>query len=130
MTESPWQYFQRAELACRCCGEMRMHPDFMPKIVALRRQLGFPFVVSSAYRCPAHNQAVSSTGATGPHVTGRAIDLRVYGLRAMRLLEAALASHEFTGIGLYQRGPMESRYLHIDDLPGDQAPRPAIWTYP
>jgi uncharacterized protein YcbK (DUF882 family) len=97
----------------------------MPKIVQLRRQLGFPFVVTSAYRCPHHNARVSSTGSAGPHTTGRAIDIAVQGKQALDLLHAALESRQFTGIGVNQKGA--GRFLHLDDLV--QPGRPAIWTY-
>lgn len=125
MAESPWQYFTREELACRHCGEMKMDNEFMRDIVALRRRLGFAFPVTSAYRCPEHNQRVSSTGADGPHTTGRAIDIAVSGIQAIRLLEAALSSHDFTGIGIQQKGA--GRFIHLDAVQGST--RPAIWSY-
>lgn len=106
---------------------MEMDPEFMRHIVALRRQLGFPLPVTSAYRCPEHNQRVSSTGPDGPHTTGRAIDIAVQGRDALRLLEAALTTHYFTGIGIHQRG--DGRFIHLDALTGPQYPRPTIFTY-
>lgn len=127
--DSRWQYFTFEELRCRgkdCCGgEMRMDPEFMSQIVAIRRQLGFPFPVTSAYRCPKHNQRVATTGPDGPHTTGLAIDIAVSGRDAMRLLEAALTNHYFTGIGVHQRG--EGRFIHLDALKGPM--RPTVWSY-
>lgn len=128
MAESRWQYFSAEELQCRCCGAMEMDGEFMRQVVALRRQLGFPFPVTSAYRCPAHNAVVSSTGPSGPHTTGKAIDITVSGRDAMRLLQAALNTHYFTGIGINQRG--NGRFIHLDALKGPEYPRPTIWTYP
>lgn len=128
MSDSPWQYFNTSELQCKgkdCCGgKADMHPDFMAKLVAIRRELGFPFVLSSAYRCPIHNAKESSTGTTGPHTTGRAVDILVRGTNAYKLIEAALR-HGITGIGVKQKGV--TRFIHIDDLEGQT--RPWIWSY-
>jgi len=48
------KYFTEDELKCSHCGESRMNESFMNKIETLREQLGFPFPVNSAYRCPEH----------------------------------------------------------------------------
>jgi zinc D-Ala-D-Ala carboxypeptidase len=121
-------HFQASELACKCgCG---MLPErlFMDKVERLRMRAGFPMPVSSAARCPSHNAKVSSTGATGPHTTGRAIDLAVSGSRALELIRLALQM-DFTGIGVNQKG--SARFLHLDDLPNkDGQPRPHLWSYP
>lgn len=128
MTASPWQYFQIEELKCKCgCDKWLMDSAFMAKVVSLRRELGFPFVVTSAYRCPAHNQKVSTTGPNGPHTTGHAIDINVHHAQAIAFLRAAL-DHGFTGIGLNQKGPVTGRFIHLDDL-GPPHPRPNCWTY-
>ena len=101
--------------------------DFMNKIEELRMYIGFPIVVTSAARCPEHNSRVSGTGRTGPHTTGRAIDLGVGGDRAYKVLLAAL-SMGFTGIGVNQKGP--ARFIHIDDLENTPSrPRPYVWSY-
>lgn len=103
-----------------------MHPDFMSKLVALRTYLDFPFPVSSAFRCPEHNQRVSSTGANGPHTTGRAIDIAVRGEQAYEIVSQA-ARFGFTGIGVAQKGG--GRFIHLDDLEYPDAPRPWVWSY-
>jgi uncharacterized protein YcbK (DUF882 family) len=103
-----------------------MHPDFMSKLVALRAYLNFPFVLSSAFRCPEHNSAVSSTGSVGPHTTGRAVDIVVRGEQAYEVLANA-ARFGFTGIGVNQKGG--SRFIHLDDLESPEYPRPGVWSY-
>ena len=82
--------------------------------------------VSSAYRCPEYNDRVSSTGESGPHTTGRAIDILVSGQDALRLVTIAI-EHGMTGMGLSQKGDYTSRYCHMDDL--TEGVRPHIWTY-
>lgn len=97
-------------------------PAFMEKVEALRRLYNRPMPVTSAARCPAHNAKVSSTGTTGPHTTGRAIDIGVRGADALDLVRVALSLGGFTGIGVSQKG--SARFIHFDDLP-----RKAIWSY-
>lgn len=130
MTASPWQYFTTEELTCRCgCGQMRMDAKFMPRLVQLRRLSGIELQVTSGYRCPQHNARVSGTGDSGPHTTGRAVDVRVRGKEALRIIDLAI-SLGFTGIGVMQRGPHDARYLHLDDLPAAPGqPRPWLWSY-
>jgi zinc D-Ala-D-Ala carboxypeptidase len=120
-------HFDSKELACRCGCGMLPSVEFMAKVERLRMRAGFPMPVSSAARCPAWNAQVSGTGTTGPHTTGRAIDLAVSHSRALELIRLALQM-DFTGIGVNQKGP--ARFLHLDDLPNkDGQPRPHIWSY-
>lgn len=123
------RYFSLTEFACRHCGLAQMHDGFLRRLDDLRHTLGAPLVVTSGYRCPIHNQAVSSSGPNGPHTTGRAADLRVHGGTALRLV--ALAEQMgFTGVGVRQHGPQDGRYVHLDDLPAAaNRPRPWMWSY-
>ena len=69
------KHFDPSEFACHCgtCGSdgHEMNIDFVAMLDDLRERCGFPFRVTSGYRCPAHNQQVSTTGPDGPHTTGR-----------------------------------------------------------
>jgi uncharacterized protein YcbK (DUF882 family) len=99
----------------------------MREIERLRIICGFPLPVTSAARCPEYNAKVSDTGRTGPHTTGRAIDIAVSHDKAWTVLAMAI-SLGFTGIGVQQKGT--SRYLHLDNLPNAPGqPRPTIWSY-
>ncbi len=123
------RYFKIEEFNCRCCGGNKMDPTFLGRLDEFRHLMGFAFIVNSGYRCPKHNQSVSTTGETGPHTLGRAVDLRCSHERALRLVSHA-RQFGFTGVGLMQHGAVESRYIHLDDLPGKVGqPRPSIWTY-
>lgn len=128
-TPSGWEFFSLEELTCHCgCGRMEMKDEFMRKLVALRDDLGVPLRVTSGFRCSAWNRNVSTTGESGPHTTGRAVDIAIAGVEVYDLVRHALA-REMMGIGLRQHGPWASRFIHLDDLhiPGG---RPRIWTYP
>jgi uncharacterized protein YcbK (DUF882 family) len=104
-----------------------MDAVFLEQLDELRHMYGKPLIITSGYRCPDHNAAVSATGRTGPHTTGRAADLRVDRRDALQLLKLALALN-FTGIGVNQKG--NGRFLHVDNLPNAHGqPRPTIWSY-
>lgn len=120
-----YRYFNEDELKCNCCGKNGMQDNFMKKVEALRMACGFPFTVTSAYRCSKHNASVSSTGVNGPHTTGRSIDIGVRGEQAMKLVQKAVELG-FTGIGVSQKGT--GRFIHLDDLT-EGYPRPNIWSY-
>ena len=104
--------------------------EFMEKIETLRVLYGKPLKVTSGARCPKYNAKVSSTGMTGPHTKGVAIDLAVSGHDAYRLITLALSMPDFTGLGVKQCGPHEKRFIHLDTLPNEPGqPRPWCWSY-
>ena len=125
-----WPFVNPAtEWACKGTGRVLVVPEFMDRLHKLRVAWARPLIITSGYRSPEHNLRVAQSGADGPHTTGRAVDIRIYGTHVYHLLELAYA-HGFTGIGLDQTGPIASRILHLDDLTdGPASPRPWIWTY-
>jgi len=123
-----YDHFSAKELRCKCggCDGGEMDAGFMERLVFIREQTGIPMILSSAYRCPEYNNQVSHTGRDGPHTTGRAVDVRISGRDAHKILRMAMAVG-MTGIGIAQKGEHKYRFLHIDDLEGDT--RPWIWSY-
>lgn len=120
-----WVYFKREDFACKCgCGTNLIQDSLITALDELRQRVGFPLVVSSGYRCPAHNAAISSTGDDGPHTTGQAADIAVDRLKAYIVLREAMEMKVFTGIGVNQKG--NSRFIHLDTL--DEG-RPTCWSY-
>jgi len=132
MNVSPWKYFDLNELKCKCgqCGSTGLEMDntFMKMIVSLREQLGFEFVVSSAYRCAKYNLQVAHTGENGPHTTGKAMDILIYGAQARVLIGGAIQAG-FGGVGINQKGDMGGRFVHLDTLTAPDYPRPNVWSY-
>lgn len=122
-------YFTEKELTCKCgCGGLPKD-EFVKLLVTMRSEANFPFIVTSGYRCPEHNKNVSNSGIEGPHTLGLACDLKVYGNRAVSVIKLGL-KHGVTGIGIAQKGPVESRFVHIDSVPfSEEYVRPNIWSY-
>ena len=135
---SRYPNFTEDEMRCKgeaCCGgRADMDPEFMSMLQGLRTAYGKPMAVTSAYRCPDHNDRVSGTGRDGPHTTGRAADVAVARRSSFELLKFAFL-WGMTGIGVKQRGPPDKRFIHLDNLlelyEGDRLvrPRPTTWSY-
>lgn len=125
-----YDFFPEDELKCKCgCDSAYMDANFMRKLISLREAANFKFPLTSAYRCPIHNHSISSTGMDGPHTTGRAVDIQVYGAQAHWILAHA-GMHGMTGIGIKQKGEYGTRFIHVDDLDNERRqPRPWVWTY-
>lgn len=117
--------FTRTEFDCHDGTPARMHAVFMHRLQLLRNRIG-PLLINSGYRTPEYNSRVSTTGSSGPHTTGRAVDIAISGPRAHELLRVAI-DLGFTGIGVKQHGPHQARFIHLDDLHGPTRPR--IWSY-
>lgn len=121
-----WPDFSPKEMACRGSGKLKIDVEFMTKLQDLRYACGFPFRITSGYRSPKYNSLVSGTGMTGPHTTGKAVDIAVSRTQAFIVLQNCFI-YGFTGIGVSQKG--SSRFIHLDTLPGDKILRPTIWSY-
>ena len=68
-------YFSKEELQCKCCGQLKLHSDFLPRLIKIRIKYGKPIHVNCCYRCPDHNIEVG--GAKNSfHKKGMAIDIR------------------------------------------------------
>lgn len=119
-----WRDFKAAELVCRGSGSILIETDSLDRLQAMRTRWGRPMVVTSGYRSPEHNRAVSSTGLTGPHTTGRAFDIAVPAQLRYEFVRLAF-DLGWTGIGVAKT------FVHLDDVPAGTAviPRPMIWTY-
>jgi uncharacterized protein YcbK (DUF882 family) len=116
------RYFKPQEFACKHCGENKMDSDFTLWLDSVRHEFGRPMIVTSGYRCPEHNQKVSSTGPNGPHTTGKAVDIGVSGKDAYDLVLLAMQMG-VKGIGINQKGA--SRFIHLDM----SRPTNMIWSY-
>jgi|TARA_R100000093_G_scaffold29064_2_gene16008 uncharacterized protein YcbK (DUF882 family) len=119
--------FTYNELKCRGTGICDMSPSFLERLQLIRDDFGRPLNPSSGFRAPEWNEKVSSTGRTGPHTTGHAVDIQIFGAEALELIKIAQA-HGITGIGFKLHGPRGKRFIHLDDLTAPH-PRPNSWSY-
>ena len=120
--------FSDLELSCSHCDKNHFDQKTLASLQGLRDAIKKPLKISSAYRCPTHNDSISSTGKEGPHTTGQAVDIACSGKLAHEILSfAMIRSNTWKGIGISQKGKHESRFIHLDTIESDM--RPWIWSY-
>ena len=73
-----YKYFTEKELECKHCEEQGIDPAFMQKVDKLRDKMGFPFPITSAYRCPEH-PIEARKSSPGAHASGQALDITCSG---------------------------------------------------
>lgn len=119
------EHFELIKCACPCCDMLRITPGFfahMKKLEKMRRELGFPLIITSAYRCPAHNREVG--GAVRSWHLLFATDIRPTRMayagmtmqQRLKLMYKTALGMKWGGIGYYDN------FLHLDMRPGE-----AIW---
>ena len=84
------RYFSREEFACKCGKYCNGYPAEMKQTAVMladraRDHFGAPATVVSGLRCRQHNQDVGGV-ENSKHMTGEAIDLRIAGVSAEKLL--------------------------------------------
>ena len=109
-----------------------MDEGFLNLLDDLREACDFPFVITSGYRDPTH-PIEARKAHPGAHTYGQAADIRARGDNALLIVQKALELG-FTGIGVSQKGPHGSRFIHVDNMTteefaGGGRNRPWIWSY-
>lgn len=121
-----WENFNLDEFACRHCGKNLISHNLVDKLQSLRTELGFPFVITSGYRCPKHPNEINKS-KPGTHAMGFAVDILSHGEQAYKIVANA-PKHGFTGIGVNQKG--KGRFIHLDIAEVNHGKqRPTIWSY-
>ena len=70
------EHFRLREFECPCCHCVRLSSALLAALVELRREWGKPILISSGYRCPAHNTRVKGAPRS-LHMVGQAADVVV-----------------------------------------------------
>ena len=87
-----------------------MHPDLLMMLDELRDRAGIPLVLSSAYRCEAHNRKVGGVNGSA-HTRGYAVDIKCLTSHTRFLiLQAAL------DVG-FRRIELAPTWIHVDTDP-------------
>ena len=121
-------HFTVDEMKCKGTGICTMDEVFMELLEQIRQEYGKPMIVTSGYRAPEYNAKIAKSGSKGPHTYGQAADLHLIGADANAVIKIALELG-MTGIGIKQKGPHKGRFVHLDNLPNGEHPRPWIWSY-
>ncbi|SHK23417.1 Peptidase M15 [Clostridium cavendishii DSM 21758] len=104
-------HFKSSEFKCTHCGKLPpggISQDLMNKLETLRTRLGnHPIIITSGYRCPAHNAAVNGA-SNSQHLYGTAADIQVSGVPASTVYSVANEIFANGGVGKY------SNFTHVD----------------
>jgi len=112
--------FQLSEFACKCgCGQALISAELVNGLQELRDLLAGPIVITSGYRCPAHNARVGGAKQS-QHTRGAAADIRVPGTRVRDLYRRVQEIPAFRGVGVSDEGG----FIHVDIRH-----TPARWCY-
>ena len=91
-----WDNFKLEEFACKHCGENKIEHELIDKLQALRTDCGFPFKITSGYRCAEHPVEINKS-KPGTHAVGLAADIGVRGKQALEIISKA-TNYGFTGM--------------------------------
>lgn len=112
--------FRPQEFACPHCGDVKIDSVLVLVLQKLRDFLGEPVVITSAYRCPEHNEKVGGVPGSA-HIKGYAVDIKCqssrYRYRVLRFLFRELITRVGIGEG----------FIHFDIDP--DKPQGVVWEY-
>ena len=109
----PLRHFSAAEFRCKCgCGAgiERMNTDLLMMLDELRDRAGIPLVLSSPYRCEAHNRKIGGVNNSA-HTRGYAVDIRCVDSHSRFVILQALLEVGFRRIEL------APTWIHVDNDP-------------
>ncbi len=115
------RHFRVEEFMCRCgCGEVIIESGLIEVLERLREHLNKPIIITSAYRCPEHNERIGGV-PNSAHVRGYAVDIKVLSSRTRyRVIEYLLRE------GVRRIGVAKD-FVHFDLDP--EKPQDVIWHY-
>jgi len=105
------RHFKLSEFNCPCCGGNRMHLEFLERLDKTRELAGFPFIINSGCRCPAHNIEIKGS-PTSSHMRGWAADVQAETDHQKYKLIFAAQEAGFNRFGVY------TAFIHLDCDPG------------
>ncbi len=113
-------YFTAREEQCPCCGSGGLVPDFRDKLNKARQIADVPFILTSAFRCAAHNAEVGGA-ETSSHLAGLAVDIKCTDAWTRCKILSALFAAGFNRIGVGKT------FIHVDD--DLTKPQGVVWLY-
>lgn len=113
-------YFRRSEECCPCCHSGGLVPDFRDKLNKARQIANVPFILTSAFRCSAHNAEVGGSESSS-HLAGLAVDIKCTDAWTRCKILSALFAEGFNRIGIGKT------FIHVDD--DMTKPTGVVWLY-
>jgi len=114
------RYFRAKEFVCKHCKQVKIESRLIETLENLRQYLKVPVVITSAYRCPKHNQEIGGV-PNSAHTRGYAVDIRVLDSRTRFYVVRWLLDRGINRIGIGRD------FIHFDLDP--EKPKNVIWHY-
>ena len=116
MTEM--RYFKLSDFNCQETGNNEMCEKFLNRLDDLRHKTGFPFVITSGYRDPAHSIEAAKT-SPGRHAEGIAADIKYNSSFQSYMIVKNALEMGFSGVGIAKT------FIHVDT----RKDVPKMWCY-
>jgi len=113
------KHFMYSDFICPCCDRLKIVPGLyrhMELLEQMRRELGFPIVVTSGYRCEMHNRDVGGAPRSWHLIFATDIAPEDGDPGKLTAMYDRARDLEFGGIGRYER------FIHLD-----LRPKPVEW---
>lgn len=120
------RFFSEEELRCKGAehspgDHARPSDELLAKLDTLRGVYGAPLYLTSAIRCPLHNEQVGGTRDSA-HIEGLAADIAVSGSRQRHDLLRLIMK-----LQLFRRVGIAKTFIHVDVSPS--ADQDVVWLY-
>lgn len=116
------KHFSTKEFKCKCsfdsCVEQKISITLIEKLEKIRVEVGQPLIITSAFRCAAHQESIRKSGQStvvakkqSQHELGNAADVLPKDRQDIRGSFLRICAQHFQTIGL------SDRFLHLDERP-------------
>jgi uncharacterized protein YcbK (DUF882 family) len=115
-------HFSTREFTCKCsyesCKEQRISKGLVDKLELIRVEVGQPLIVTSGFRCTAHQEYIRKSGQStvvakkSTHELGDAVDIVPRDKKDVRGYFLKICANHFDSIGL------SDKFLHVDQRVG------------
>ena len=108
------EHFMYSDFICPCCDMIKLVPGFYRHVGLLermRREVGFPIVVTSGYRCKSHNARIGGAPRSWHLLFATDIKPEDNDSEKFMAMYNSAVKLNFGGIGLYEA------HIHIDLRP-------------
>jgi uncharacterized protein YcbK (DUF882 family) len=115
------EHFSEDEFRCSCkCAKVHVDQFLLYLLEKARKLLGRPIIITSGYRCAAHNASVGGK-PNSAHLVGKAVDIQcAFSAERYDLIRT------FIGLGVTRIG-IGKDFIHVDV--DTMLPQRMIWLY-
>lgn len=99
-------HFLLKDFQCKCCGQVKIHPDLLEKMEKLWEKTNGKFRITSGYRCEKHNREVGGV-RNSKHTKGLACDITSENINKIYEIVRELGFN-------FIKPDEKKRYIHVE----------------